>query len=227
MNGAGEAGGGPIRMLLLDDHPVVTEGLQLLLERQSDLEVVATAATLEQALATAATPDVIVADLVLESTRGPDIVSALLERFPGAKVLVLTMVDEPAEIRAVLGAGANGFVVKGVAGAELVDAVRRVAAGEDYLQPAVGAALARAGSPDARPESDVPLSEREASVARLLALGHTNAEIAELLAVSQRTVESHRARLLDKLGVRTRAQLVQRVTELGLAEGSGPSELRH
>ena len=226
MNGAGEAGGGPIRMLLLDDHPVVTEGLQLLLERQSDLEVVATAATLEQALATTATPDVIVADLVLESTRGPDIVSALLERFPGAKVLVLTMVDEPAEIRAVLGAGANGFVVKGVAGAELVDAVRRVAAGEDYLQPAVGAALARAGSPDARPESDVPLSEREASVARLLALGHTNAEIAELLAVSQRTVESHRARLLDKLGVRTRAQLVQRVTELGLAEGSGQSELR-
>jgi two-component system response regulator NreC len=212
-------GARPVQILLLDDHPVVTEGLQLLLERQPAFEVVDTAATLEEALATSATPDVIVSDLVLGSSlgRGPDIVGALLARFPRAKVLVLTMVDDPSEIRTVLGAGAHGFMLKDAAAADLVEAVRRVAAGENYLQPAVGAALAKASGVEAAPGPVVPLSDREASVAHLLTLGHTNAEIAELLAVSQRTVESHRAHLLEKLGVRTRAELVRRSTELGLA----------
>jgi DNA-binding NarL/FixJ family response regulator len=222
MTGAQERESPPICILLLDDHPVITEGLQLLLERQSDLEVVETVATLEQALATTATPDVVVTDLVLESSRGPDVVRALAARFPSARVLVLTMVDEPAEIRAVLAAGAHGFMVKDAAAADLVDAVRRVAAGEEYLQPAVGAALAKTGSHDVSREPSIPLSEREIGVARLLALGHTNAEIAELLSVSQRTVENHRARLLDKLGVRTRAELVRRATELGLVDLSRP-----
>jgi DNA-binding NarL/FixJ family response regulator len=219
---AQERDGAPIAILLLDDHPVVTDGLQLLLDRHSDLEVVATVATLEHALAQAATPDVIVTDLVLESSRGPEIVRSLLARFPGAKVLVLTMVDDPAEVREVLAAGAHGFMVKDAAAADLVDAVRRVAEGEEYLQPAVGMALARAARPSAEVEVQVPLSEREASVARLLALGHTNAEIAKLLAVSQRTVESHRARLLDKLSVRTRAELVRRAVELGMVDLSAP-----
>jgi DNA-binding NarL/FixJ family response regulator len=209
-------------ILLLDDHPVVTDGLQLLLDRQSDLEVMATAATLEQALAARDTPDVIVTDLVLESIRGPEIVRALLGRFPDAKVLVLTMVDEPAEIRAVLAAGAHGFMVKDAAAADLVEAVRRVAAGEGYLQPAIGMALATAATHSAQAEPVVPLSDRESSVAGLLALGHTNAEIAELLAVSQRTVENHRASLLEKLGVRTRAELVRRAIELGLVDLSTP-----
>jgi two-component system, NarL family, response regulator NreC len=217
-------GAARIHILLLDDHPVVTEGLQRLLDGHCDLEVVPTAATLEQALAATATPDVVVSDLVLGNSRGrgQDIVSALLARFPCAKVLVLTMVDDPSEVRAVLAAGARGFMVKDAAAVDLVDAVRRVAAGEDYLQPSVGAALAKAGSHEPPSETTVLLSEREASVARLLSLGHTNSEIAELLAVSQRTVESHRARLLDKLGVRSRAELVQRATELGLVDFSVP-----
>jgi DNA-binding NarL/FixJ family response regulator len=222
MNWAPERESAPICILLLDDHPVITEGLQLLLERHSDLEVVETVATLEQALATTTAPDVVVTDLVLESRRGPDVVRALAARFPSARVLVLTMVDEPSEIRAVLAAGAHGFMVKDAAAADLVEAVRRVAAGEEYLQPAVGAALAKTGGHDASLEPSVPLSEREVSVARLLVLGHTNAEIAELLSVSRRTVENHRARLLEKLGVRTRAELVRRTTELGLVDLSRP-----
>jgi len=222
MTGARQRECAPIRVLLLDDHPVVTEGLQLLLERQRDLEVVESVATLEQALATNATPDVVVTDLVLGSSRGPDVVRALTARFSSARVLVLTMVDEPAEIRAALSAGAHGFMVKDAAAADLVDAVRKVAAGEEYLQPAVGAALAKTGIHDVSLEPGVSLSERELSVARLLVLGHTNAEMAELLSVSQRTVENHRASLLDKLGVRTRAELVRRVTELGLVDLSRP-----
>lgn len=222
MSGSQQRDSAATSILLLDDHPVVTDGLQLLLDRQSDLEVMATAATLEQALAARDTPDVIVTDLVLESIRGPEIVRALLGRFPDAKVLVLTMVDEPAEIRAVLAAGAHGFMVKDAAAADLVEAVRRVAAGEGYLQPAIGMALATAATHSAQAEPVVPLSDRESSVAGLLALGHTNAEIAELLAVSQRTVENHRASLLEKLGVRTRAELVRRAIELGLVDLSTP-----
>ncbi|MCU1451741.1 MAG: response regulator transcription factor, partial [Acidimicrobiales bacterium] len=178
MSASLEPGARPIQILLLDDHPVVTEGLQRLLERQATLEVVATAASLEEALATRTTPDVVVSDLVLGSSRGrgPEMVGALLARFPRAKVLVLTMVDDPSEIRAVLGAGAHGFMLKDAAAADLVEAVRRVAAGESYLQPAVGATLAKAGGPEAAPVPVLPLSEREATVARLLTLGHTNAE---------------------------------------------------
>ena len=214
----------PIRILLLDDHPVVTEGLRLLLDRQDDLEVVATAATLERAVAASTSPDVVIADLVLGIDRGAEVVHTIRQRFPHSKVLVLSMVDAPTEVQSVLEAGAHGYMVKEAAAADLVDAVRRVAAGEAYLQPSVGMALAKArqqhGAP---PTADVALSEREIDVARLLALGHTNAEIGELLSLSPRTVESHRAHVLEKLGVRTRAELVRRAVALGLVDLSGPS----
>jgi two-component system response regulator NreC len=209
------------KVLLLDDHPVVTEGLRLLLDAESDLKVVGTAANLEEALVTPGVPDVIVADLVLGASGAGATVAALLDRFPDGRVLVLTMVDDPGAIHAALAAGAKGYLLKEAAAGDLVDAVRRVACGEDYLQPAVGVMLARARRGDTTASPPDLLSPRESEVARLLALGHTNAEIAELLGVSERTVESHRARLLEKLGVRTRAELVRRATELGLVDLSG------
>jgi two-component system response regulator NreC len=203
---------------------VVTEGIRLLLERQGDLRVVATAATLAEATQTGRAPDVVVLDLVEGGERGPDTVATLLTTYPAARILVLTMVDDPQLIQAVLGAGAHGYLLKEAAAADLVEAVRRVAAGEEYLQPAVGVALARAQGVGKAPTPGLLLTDREREVARLLALGHTNAEIAEILGVSRRTVDSHRARLLDRLGVRTRAELVRRATEEGLVDLSQPED---
>jgi two-component system response regulator NreC len=205
-------------VFLVDDHPVVTEGLRLLLEAQPDLEVVGTAAGLAEATAAAVEPSVLVVDLVLGADRGSETVRTLRDGFPRSRVLVLTMVDDPRVIQGVLAAGAHGYMLKEAAPDELVEAVRRVARGEEYLQPAVGVAVARTrGASGADPPTS-PLTDRERHVARLLALGHTNAEIASLLDVSERTIETHRAHLLEKLGVRTRAQLVRRATELGLVE---------
>jgi DNA-binding NarL/FixJ family response regulator len=214
--------GAAVTVVVLDDHPVVTVGLRVLLDRQPDLTVVGEAISLEEARALTADPDVIVADLVLGEDRGAEVVTTLRARFANAAVLVLTMVDDLDEVRSVLSAGARGYLLKDAAAADLVDAVRRVARGEEYLQPSVGVALARSTREETRPGAVASLSERELHVARLLALGHTNAEIADLLAVSVRTVESHRARVFDKLGVRTRAELVRTAVEAGLVDLSSP-----
>jgi two-component system response regulator NreC len=131
------------------------------------------------------------------------------------------MVDSPADVRLAFAAGARGYLLKEAASAELVQAVRRVAAGEDYLQPAMGAAMAasRRTPPRAHAATAEALSGREREVLRLVALGHTNAEIAQMLFVSVRTVESHRASLQRKVGVRSRAELVRFAREHTLLEG--------
>ena len=220
MNGGGA---GPVQVLVMDDHRMVLEGLRLLLEGQPDMQVVAEARSLDDALASEIDPDpdVILADLVDGPSHGADVVAALRARFPAAAVLVLSMVDDYAVVRSVLSAGARGYLPKAAAGADLIDAVRRVARGEDYLHHSVGVALARGevrGS-----QEPVYLSEREMSVGRLLALGHTNAEVANLLIVSVRTVETYRAHLFRKLGVHTRAELVRVALRTGLVDLSSPS----
>jgi len=208
----------PVRVLVLDDHEVVTEGVRALLDREDGLEVVETAGSLDAALSTDVSPDpdVIVADLVLGADRAADVVTALAARFRRAAILVLSMADDLTVIRSALAAGASGYLAKQAGGSDLVSAVRRVARGEHYLQDAVGVALARGGAPKPVPAPMLPLSEREMEVGRLLALGHTNAEIGDLLIVSVRTVETHRARLYGKLGVRTRAELVRTAAQIGL-----------
>ena len=212
-----------VGVLILDDHQIVIEGLRLLLEGQPDIRVAGEARTLDAALALEIepAPDVILADLVLGEAHGPEVVTALRGRFPAAAVLVLTMADDLAVVRSVLSGGAQGYLPKGAAGADLVDAVRRVARGEDYLHHSVGVALAReaVGGSD---EGQVYLSARETTVGRLLALGHTNAEVAELLIVSVRTVETYRAHLFRKLGVHTRAELVRAALRTGLVDLSSP-----
>lgn len=211
--------GARIGVLLMDDHVVVREGLRALLERQDGIDVVAEAGSVGEALGLEVEPDVVVADLVLPDERGAEVVRRLKERHPDAAILVLTMVDNPTDVQLCLAAGARGYLLKETASTELVDAVRKVAGGEDYLQPSLGAALARwrdtPGRIHARAIDD--LSQREREVLRLIALGHTNAEIATMLYVSVRTVENHRASVMRKLGLRTRAELVRHATEAGLA----------
>jgi two-component system response regulator NreC len=207
-----------ISVLLMDDHVVVREGLRALLERQADIRVVAEAGSVSEALESDASPDVVVADLVLPDDRGADVVRRLHERHPDAAVLVLTMVDNPTDVQRCLAAGARGYVLKETASTELVDAVRTVAGGGDYLQPSLDAALAKWRETPGRVHArDVDeLTPRERDVLRLIALGHTNAEIASMLHVSIRTVENHRASVLRKLGLRTRADLVRQANEAGL-----------
>jgi two-component system response regulator NreC len=202
----------------MDDHQIVREGIRALLERQDDIDVVGEAASVGEATSLEVQPDVIVADLVLPDERGSEVVRRLRDRYPDSAVVVLTMVDNPTDIQLCLAAGARGFLLKETASTELVDAVRKVAAGEDYLQPSLGAALAKwreaPGRVHARAIDD--LTPRELEVLRLIALGHTNAEIATMLYVSVRTVENHRASVMRKLALRTRAELVRYATESGL-----------
>jgi two-component system response regulator NreC len=210
----------PVRLLLLDDHALMREGLRALLNREDDLEVVAEASGLDEALAAGADPDVIVADLVLSDARGAEVVAGLHARYPDAQILVLTMVDNPADVHLTFAAGARGYLLKEAASTELADAIRKVADGQDYLQPAMGAAMAamRPVPEVAHASADVGLSGREVEVLKLIALGHTNAEIAAILHVSLRTVEHHRASILRKLGARTRAELVRYASETGVLE---------
>ena len=219
MNG----GGAPVRVLVMDDHKVVAEALRLLLDGQPGMRVVGEAHTLDAALALEIDPDphVILADLLLGPAHGADVVIALRNRFPAAGVLVLTMVDDYVVVKSVLSAGSRGYLPKAAAATDLVDAVHRVARGEEYLHHSVGMALAR-GEVGGSEDPAVNLSEREVSVGRLLALGHTNAEVAELLIVSVRTVETYRAHLFRKLGVHTRAELVRAAVRTGLVDLSSP-----
>jgi two-component system response regulator NreC len=210
--------GATIGVLLMDDHVIVREGLRALLERQEGIAVVGEAGSVGDAVALDVRADVVVADLVLPDERGAEVVRRLKERHPDAAILVLTMVDNPTDVQMCLAAGARGYLLKETASTELVDAVRRVAAGSDYVQPSLGAALARwretPGRVRARGIDD--LSEREHEVLRLIALGHTNAEIGSMLFVSVRTVENHRASVMRKLGLRTRAELVRHANEAGV-----------
>ena len=207
-----------ISVLLMDDHVIVREGLRALLEKQDDMEVLAEAGSVGEAVSLEVRPDVVVADLVLPDDRGADVVKRLRDRYADAGILVLTMVDNPTDVQLCLAAGARGYLLKETASTELVDAVRRVASGDDYVQPALGAALARwrdaPGRVHARALDD--LTQREGEVLRLIALGHTNAEIAQMLSVSVRTVENHRASVMRKLGLHTRAELVRHATDAGL-----------
>jgi two-component system, NarL family, response regulator NreC len=207
-----------VRLMLVDDHVMMREGLRSILDRESDLHVVAEASSVAEAVAAQVDPAVIVCDLVMQDGRGAEVVQRIGERFPQAAILVLTMVDNPADVHLCFAAGARGYMLKEAASTELTDAVRRVARGEDYLQPSMGAALAgyRQAPAAVHASASEQLTPREVQVLRLVALGHTNAEIAAMLHLSLRTVESHRSNMNTKLGVKTRAELVRHAHRQGL-----------
>ncbi|HZO36030.1 MAG TPA: response regulator transcription factor [Solirubrobacteraceae bacterium] len=208
-----------LKIVVADDHAVVRAGLRRVLEAQPGWEVVAEAGDAETAgrYVLGHKPDVLVLDLNMPGTlTSLDLIPRLAAEHPGTRVVVLTMQDEPAFIRGALGAGAAAYVLKEAADEELVDAVTAAAAGESYLNPRLGAKLAStpaapAGPPDA-------LSDREAEVLGLIALGHTNAEIAGKLFLSVRTIETHRTHIQQKTGRSTRAELVAYALSNGLVE---------
>ena len=211
---------GPIRVLIVDDHAVVRSGLRLLLDREKDIEPVGEAGTGREAVFQARDlkPDVVLMDVVMPDQTGLDVLPQLLHEQPDTRVLLLSMQDDPRYVREAFAAGASGYVLKEAADAEVVAAVREVARGGRYVNPELGARLVAAeAEAERRSESD-PLSEREREVLRLLALGHTNQEIAKMLYISVRTAETHRAHIMQKLRLSSRAELVKHAIAQGLLE---------
>ena len=214
-----------VRVALCDDHGVVRSGLRRILDAEEDLEVVGEAGSVKEAVALAAAclPHVFVMDLGLPDGSGIDATAAVLRVSPHTRVLVLTVHDDIAYLRRAFEAGAVGYLVKEAADIELVQAVRVVSSGKQYVHPTLGAALLAPDAPSSRvggPGGD--LSDRELEVLRMLALGYTNAEIGRQLFVSVRTVETHRSHIHQKLNVQNRAELVRRAKEAGLLDGDLP-----
>ena len=209
-----------IRVLIVDDHAVVRTGLKLLLEAEKGIEPVGEAGSARDAVfqARALKPDVILLDLVMPERTGLDVLPQLKHENPETKVLVLSMQDEPRYVREAFAAGASGYVLKEAADTEVVAAVREVAAGGRYVNPELGARLVAADAEAARLKDEDPLSDREREVLRLLALGHTNQEIAKELYISVRTAETHRAHIMQKLRLSSRAELVRHAIEHGLLD---------
>jgi two-component system, NarL family, response regulator NreC len=195
-----------IGVVIADDHAVVRRGLKQLLGAEPDLEVLAEAGDIEDArrYVRGHHPQVLVLDLNLPGGSSLKHIPSILAESPDTQIVVLTMQNEPAYAREALGAGALGYVLKEAAETELVEAVRRAAVGDTYLNPRLGARVA------AEPQPGPPdgLSEREVDVLRMISLGHTNAEIAAQLYLSVRTVETHRAHIQQKLRLGSRAELV-------------------
>ncbi len=209
-----------IRIVLADDHAVVRSGLRMLLDSERDFEVVAEASDVDSArrYLRGHHPRVLVLDLNMPGGSSLEAIPAMRAESPDTQIVVLTMQQEPAFAREALRAGALGYVLKEAAEEELVEAVRLAAKGESYLNPRLGARIA--SEPPPEPPDD--LSEREVDVLRLIALGHTNAEVGEQLYLSVRTVETHRAHIQQKLRLSTRAELVGYAIERGLISTGEP-----
>jgi len=206
-----------IRVFLVDDHAVVRAGIRALIEMQADMEVVGEAESAAEALerAEAASPDVAVVDISMPDESGVRVIERLREVSPRTRSLALTMHNDPMYVRAVVEAGGCGYLVKSAAHSDFLQAIRSVYDKRFYLDPSL--------ADDATTESGASsqaevLNERERQVLRLVALGYTNREVADKLDLSTKSIEAYRARLRQKLGVQTRAELVQIARDLGLFE---------
>jgi two-component system, NarL family, response regulator NreC len=209
-----------VRVLVVDDHAVGRSGLALLVNAEDDLETVGEAGTAREAVFEARTtkPDVVLLDVMMPDQSGIEAVPQLLHEHPETKILILSMQDDPRYVREAFEAGASGYVLKEAADAELVAAIREVAGGGRYVHPELGARLVAAESEERRRAEEDPLSDREREVLRLLALGHTNQEIAKQLYISVRTAETHRAHIMQKLRLTSRAELVRYALDQNLLE---------
>jgi DNA-binding NarL/FixJ family response regulator len=211
-----------IRVFLIDDHAVLRAGLRMLINAQPDLEVCGEAASGPEAigLIEAARPQVITLDLSMPGGSGLKMLNRLRLVCPEVRFLVLTMHDDPAYLRAALAAGATGYVVKTAADAELITAIRAVHRGRTFVdldlsQHEVQSIL---GPPTGKALLPAELSNRECEVLRFLAQGHTNQAIAERLCLSVKTIETYRSRIGEKLGLKSRADLVRYAMETGLLD---------
>ncbi len=215
-NRPGDDGTPGVTIVLADDHALVRSALRLVLETEPGFEVVAEAGDVHTALRKVRgfKPDVLVLDLNMPGGSSLEAIPTLLEASPGTAIVVLTMQDEPELARAALRAGALAFVLKQASDSELEGAIHAVLGGHMYLSPQLGARIATApGFGSATPDR---LSGHELELLRLLALGYTNAEIADTLFLSVRTVEAHRSQIERKTGRRSRAELVEYALEYGL-----------
>lgn len=208
----------PTTIVLADDHTIVRSALRALLEAEAEFVVVAEAGEVEEAVrkVLAYKPRVLVLDLSMPGGSTLAAIPRMLHASADTAIVVLTMEDEPRFAREALRAGALGFVLKEAADSELVDAVHAAVKGQRYLNPQLGGLIAAAPEKSTGPPDN--LSDREVEVLKLVALGHTNAEISQQLYLSVRTVESHRAHIQQKAGRTTRAELVTYAREHGLLE---------
>lgn len=210
--------GKPVRLLIVDDHAVVRSGLRALLEDQPDLEVVGEAADGVEALTRCRTlhPDIVLLDLTMPGRSGLQAIADLKRLSPAPKLLVLTMHNDETYLRHAVREGADGYVVKQAADTELIAAIHALARNERYLQPTLAGALVHDyehPSAQRRHDGVEQLSEREREVLALIALGYAHKTITEKLNISVKTVEAHRARILEKLALKTRADLVRYALE--------------
>jgi DNA-binding NarL/FixJ family response regulator len=208
------------RILVADDHGIVRSGIKLLLERQPDLDVVAEAGDGVEAVKEAlrVRPDLSILDVGMPRLTGLQAAREIRRQVPNAKVLMLSMHDDERYLFEALKAGASGYVLKREADQDLVGAVRAVGRGEAFLTNAAERSLIREWMADGAAGPTVPLTPREDEVVKLIAEAHTNAQIADILHLSEKTVESHRANVLRKLGMRDRVELVRYAIRRGLVE---------
>jgi two-component system, NarL family, response regulator NreC len=218
--GPRESGESVTRVVIADDHAVVRTGLKMVLDAEEGIEVVAEVGDVEAALRAVRTyrPDVLVLDLNMPGEPSLPAIPRFLEQAPQTAIVVLTMQQDPAFAREALRSGARGYVLKEAADAELVRAVRLATERRTYLNPELGARMAAEPPPSGPPDD---LTERELEVLKLIALGHTNSEIAAQLYLSVRTVESHRAHIQQKVRRSSRAELVRYALDHGLVESGG------
>jgi two-component system response regulator NreC len=212
-------------ILIADDHAILRSGLRMLIDSEPDMKVVGEAANVTEAVQKTreTNPNVLLLDVTMPERNGLSAIPALLKASPQTRILVLTMHDDPAYLQSALSAGASGYVVKSAAHEDLLTAIRAVTQGRTFLDLSkVSAATPTAserhasGGAIGREESTLLLSEREREVLTLVARGHTNQEVAVQLHVSVKSVETYRARLMEKLNLRTRAELVRYALEHGL-----------
>lgn len=210
----------PLRLLIADDHGVLRAGLRALLTADQEIEVVGEAADGDTTLRLASRlgPDLVLLDLSMPGPGGIEVTRRLKEMLPGVRVLVLTVHEEEAILREALKAGASGYIIKRAVESELINAISAVSRGELYVHPAMTRFLLKEPEqPDAARKRDPnSLTRRETEVLRLIVTGHTNSQIADVLGLSVRTVESHRANLQGKLGVQSRVELVRYALKQGL-----------
>ena len=209
-----------MRILVADDHGIVRAGIRLLLERQSDLEVVAEAADGVEAVerALALRPDLCILDVGMPKMTGLQAAREIRSHLPGARVLILSRHDDEHYLFEALTAGASGYVLKREADQDLVGAIRAVGGGEAFLTNAAERSMIREWMDDGAEGPAIPLTPREEEVVKLIAEAYTNLQIADILHLSEKTVESHRANVLRKLGMRDRVQLVRYAIKRGLVE---------
>lgn len=216
----------PIRVVVVDDHALLRSGLRLLVDAQADMKVVGEAGTLVEAMDVAAKlePDIITLDLSMPGASGVSTVEALRRAAPKCRLIVVTMHDDPAFVRSAMAMGACGYVVKSAADTELIEAIRAVSRGRVFIDCGQRATLegvlsAKKGEGTAA----AALSDREREVLASVASGYTNQQIGDRLGLSVKTVESYRARLMKKLGVKERSELVRVAMEMGVLRGDSRS----